>query len=100
MGNDRIAAVNDSGVITAFVEHTHIHAQYVGQIDGTSGTAGIGADHHGVVTGYLKVRFCLEKTFDKLVGRLYRLKAVQRDGILHAGVMGIKGNDIVHTHVH
>ena len=39
MGNDRIAAVNDSGVITAFVEHTHIHAQYVGQIDGTSGTA-------------------------------------------------------------
>ena len=31
MGNDRVAAVYDLGVIAALVEHTHIHTQDVCQ---------------------------------------------------------------------
>ena len=75
MSNDGVLAVYDAGVIAAFVEHTHIHAEYVGHVDGTAHAALIRADdHHGVFIN-VKIRNSLEKTLDELVNRLYGLKA-------------------------
>ena len=75
MSNDGVLAVYDAGVIAAFVEHTHIHAEYVGHVDGTAHAALIRADdHHGVFVN-VKIRNSLEKTLDELVNRLYGLKA-------------------------
>lgn len=31
MSNDRVASVDDPGVIAAFVEHTHVESQHVGK---------------------------------------------------------------------
>ena len=39
VGNDRVAAVNDSGVVTALIEHTHIDAEHVGEVYGTRSIA-------------------------------------------------------------
>ena len=75
MGNDRVFAVYDAGIVTTFVEHTHIHAENVGHIDRTPHSAFIRADdHHGVLVD-MKIRNCLEKTLDKLVNRLYGFKS-------------------------
>ena len=46
----------------------------------------------------LQVVHCVQKAFDELVSRLDGVKAVERNGVLYAGVVSIKGNDIVDTH--
>ena len=35
MSNDRVLAIDNSGVITAFVEHTHINSKDIGEIYST-----------------------------------------------------------------
>lgn len=35
VGHNGIPAVDDLGVVTSLIEHTHIHAQVVGQVYGT-----------------------------------------------------------------
>ena len=59
MSHDRVAAVYDLGVIAALVEHTHIQAQYVCEINSTAHTALIRADDHHVVTVDLKLGLVL-----------------------------------------
>ena len=49
MGNDRVAAVNDSGVVTALIEHTHINSEVVGQVYGTVHGTLIRADDHEMI---------------------------------------------------
>ena len=49
MGNDGVAAIDDPGVVAAFVEHTHIQPQDVCHVDGTAHAAFIRADHHHIV---------------------------------------------------
>lgn len=46
----------------------------------------------------LNVRSRTVKSLDELVDRLDRLKAVQRDRILHPRVVCVKGDNIFHTH--
>ena len=46
MSNDRVSSVYNSRVVTAFVEHTHVYAKVVCQIDGTAHAAFIRADDH------------------------------------------------------
>ena len=42
----------------------------------------------------------LQDVLDKLVGGLNCLESVQGDGVLHSGIVSVKGNDIVHTHIY
>ena len=98
MGNYGIAAVYNLCIIPAFIEHAHIQAQNVGDIDSPSHASFIGADYHHVVGINLQILLVAEKVFDELVGGLYGFKTVERDGILHSGIVGIKGYDVVHTH--
>ena len=46
MGNDRVSSVDDLGVISSLVEHTHINAEVVGEIYGTAHCAFVRADDH------------------------------------------------------
>ena len=39
-----------------------------------------------------------EKRLDELIGRLYGLKAVERDCVLHTRVVSIKGDDVLDAH--
>ena len=43
--------------------------------------------------------FIFKKSLDELVGWLYSLKSVKRSCVLYTGIMCIKGNDILNTHI-
>lgn len=58
----------------------------------------IGTDDHSIVLINMKVRDSFKQTFDKLIDRLNRLKSLQGNGILDSGIVGVKGDDIVHAH--
>ena len=95
---DRVTTINDLGIITTLVEHTHIQSEYIGHIDRTSHTAFVRADDHHAVLVNMKTRSSFEKSFDKLIYRLNCLKSVKRDSVLYTWVVGIEGNDVIHTH--
>ena len=99
MGNDGISAINNSCIITALVEHTHIKTEYVGHVNSTSHTTFIWADDHHVVGIKLQIVHVAEQTLDKLIGRLYCFETMQRNRILHTWIMCIKGDDIINTHM-
>ena len=46
----------------------------------------------------LQVFLHMQKGLDELVDAGHILKTVKRNGVLHSGVMGVKGDDIIHTH--
>lgn len=99
MSYNGIAAIDDGRVVAAFVEHSHINAQIVGDVDCAAHAAFIGADYHEMIAVYRKIRFIAQQAFDKLICRLYRFKAVQGDCILDPGIVSIESNDVFHTHV-
>ena len=49
MGNDWVTSIDNTGVIAAFVEHTHVNTQVVCQIYGAGHSALVRADNHQVV---------------------------------------------------
>ena len=100
MGYDRIAAVYDVCIVAALVEHTHVDAENVRHVDRAAGSALIRADDHQMLGISLNVRCGAVQPLDELVDRLDRLKAVERDRVLHPRVVRIKGDDIFHTHLH
>ena len=59
VSDDRVSSVYDGGVVTAFVEHTHIYTEVICQIDGTAHAAFIRADDHQVIFVQFQVFFFL-----------------------------------------
>ena len=100
MSHDRIPPVDNTGIITPFIEHPHIQPQYICQIDGAVRTTFVRADGHHVIAVDLQVLDCAQKALDELIGGGDRLKSVQRDCVLHTRIMSVKGNDIVHSHAY
>ena len=98
MSYDRIATIFHSRIIPAFIKHTHVQTDNIRHIDSPAHTAFVGADNHHVVGIQFQPFYILKDTFDKLIGRLYRFKTMKGNCILHPGVVGIKGNDIVYPH--
>ena len=96
--DDRVDAVFKTGIVAALVEHTHVQAKNVGVIDSALHSALVRADDQHVVVVDLKVVLTAQKALDKLIGRPDRIKAVERDRVHDAGVMGIKGDDVVDAH--
>ena len=46
MSYDGVTTVDDAGVISSLVEHTHINAEVVGEVYGTAHSTLIRADDH------------------------------------------------------
>ena len=59
----------------------------------------VGALHNNMLGIGLNVRSRTVQSLDELVDRLDRLKAVQRDRILHPRVVGVEGDDIGNAHI-
>ena len=49
MGHDGVPAIDDSGIVPSLIEHTHVDAQVVCQVDGAVHGALVGADDHQVI---------------------------------------------------
>ena len=99
MSNDRVTAVYDTGVVTAFVEHTYIQTKYICHIDGTAHTAFVRADHGHMLCIDLQILYILAQCLNELVSRLHGLEAVQRDRVLYARIVRVKGDDVVNAHI-
>ena len=98
MCDDGVAPVYDTGVITAFVEHSHVQSEHIRKINGTVCSALVRADRHHVIAVDLKILHGAEQTFDKLIGRLHSFKAAERDSILYSRVMCVECDDVVYAH--
>ena len=94
MGQDRILAVDDRGVVPPLVEHAHVDAQHVGDVDRPAHAALVGADDHQVSAVDGQIRIAAEDVLDELVGGADGLKARHRHRVLHARVVGVEGDDI------
>ena len=95
MCNNGIAAINHAGVVTALIEHTQIAAQNTGEIHITVQRTFIGADDHEVVLIEGQVRHISQQSLQNLISGHDVIKAHQGNRVHQAGVMGIKGNDIL-----
>ena len=100
VGDDGIASVDYPCVVAPLIEHAHVQAQHIGTVDGPGHAALVGAYDHHVVSVYLQVPHMAQQPLDELIGRLHGLEAVEGDGVLDPGVMGVEGDDVVHAHLH
>ena len=76
MSNNRISSVNNSGVVSSLIEHTHIQTEYVCNVNCTSHTAFIRADNHHVVGIDLQVGLGAQQVFDELIRSLNGFETV------------------------
>ena len=100
MSDNGVSSVDNLCIISSLIEHTHIKTKNVGDIDCSAHSTFIGAYNHHVVGIELKILNMCKKTFDKLISRLYRLKTVERYSVLDSGVVSIKCDDVINTHIY
>ena len=99
MCNDRVTSVYYLGVVTAFIEHTHINSQVVCQVYSTVHSAFIRADDHQMIFVDLGGLIMSKQCLYKLISWHEVIKSVQWNGILYSWVMSIKRDDVLNTHL-
>ena len=99
MGNDGIFSINDDGIVASLIEHTRVHAEHIAEIDGAVQRSFIRTDDSNMILIDDQIIFHIQKGTDELIGRSEVIKSVQRSRILHSGIVGIEGDEIIHTHI-
>ena len=93
-----MTSVYTSGIIETLIVHTHINAKDIGKINGAVHASLVRADDSKMFIVNAKTFFVSEKSLDKLIGWLNSFKTMKRSCVLNTSVMGVKGNDVFHTH--
>ena len=99
MGDDGIASVHHGGIVAPLVEQTHVDAQHRAVEDVAVDRSLIGADDHQMIAVDLQIALPAEQRLENLIAGLYAVKADQGDGVLHARVVRIEGDDVAHAHL-
>ena len=99
MGNDGIFSINDDGIVASLIEHTRVHAEHIAEIDGAVQRSFIRADDRDMILIDDQIILHIQKGTDELIGRGEVIKAMQRRRILHSGIVGIEGDEIIHAHI-
>ena len=76
MSHDGVLSVYDSGIVAPLVEHTHIHAQDIGEVDCAVHSPFIRADNHQVVLVRNQIRHITEQRLHELIGRIEGIKSL------------------------
>ena len=100
VSDHRVEAIYDLGVILALIEHAHIHPEDICHIDGAGSSGLIGAYDHQGVGRDIEIRRRAVEPLEELIGRLEILESGERDGILDAGIVGVKCDDVLNAHAH
>ena len=95
---DGILAVHDLGVVTALVEHADVNTHHRGIVHTTAHSTLIGRNDHQIVLIHGKIGITANQRLNELVGGAHIVKAAKGHGILHTGIVCIKGDDVLHTH--
>ena len=96
---DGVMSVDDLGVVTALVEHTHRYTQHGCVVHIPVQSAFVRADDHKLVRSRLEVRNGLEHCLQYLVRRHHVVKAHERDRIVYTGIVRINGQNVGNTHL-
>ena len=76
MGHNGILSIYDLGIISALVEHSHIHAKHVGKIHGPVHGAFIRADDHQMILVHSQIGHLAEQRLHELVKGIEAVKAI------------------------
>ena len=98
MSHDGVASVDDGREVAALVEHAEIHAHDGGVVYVAAHGTLVRADDHQMIAVGMNVGDAGEQLFEHLIGRHQIVKAHQRDGVLHTGVVSIEGDDVGDSH--
>ena len=98
VGHDGVAAVHDAGIVTALVEHAQVAAQHTGEVHVAAHCAFVGADHDELLLVEADLRVLLQQALEDLIGRHRVVEAEQGHGVLDAGVVCVKGDDVLYAH--
>ena len=96
---DRVMSVDDLGIVTTLVEHTHRYAQHRSVVHVPVQSTLVRTDDHKLVRCCLEMRDRLEHCLQHLIGRHHVVKAHQRNGIVYAGVVCIYSQNVGHAHL-
>ena len=99
MSHNGIPSVDDLGIIPSLIEHSHIHAQVVCKINGPVHSSLIRAYDHQMILVDADGLIMLENCLHKLIGGHEVVQTGKGDGILHPRIMGVKGNNVMNTHM-
>ena len=97
VGNDAVAAVHHLGIIPALVEHAHVQTQNGRIEDIPVDGALVGRDDHHVLFIKMQIIHPAAQSLQHLIGGHERFKARQRNGVLHPGIVRVKGDDVLHA---
>src|SRR5699024_1132064 len=98
VGHNGVAAVHHTGVVPALVVHAQLHHQHSGVVHVPVQGALVGGDDHKVVPVGGDIREGPEHGLQHLVRGHQVVKTHQGHGVLHTGVVGVKGDHVVHAH--
>ena len=76
MSNDRVLSVYDCGIVTAFIEHTHVYAKDIGEVNGSGHCSFVRADDHQVIIVNAEIRNPFDQRFQELISREKVVKSV------------------------
>ena len=95
MRHDGVAAVDHTAVVAALVEHAEVAAQHAGVVHVAVHGALIGRDDHEVILVEGDIRHMMQQALEHLIGGHDIVEAHGGHGVHDAGVMGIKGDDVL-----
>ncbi len=98
MGNYRVAAVHNSGIIPSFVEHSHLYSQNRSVVHIAVKSALVGAYHHKVLWRNVKLINLLKHCFKHLIRRHNIIKSHKRHRVAYSRIVSVKGNQIGYSH--
>ena len=99
VGNDGVAAVDDAGIVAAFVEQAQVKAQDGGVENVAVDGAFIRGDDHHVLLVDPQGFIPLEERLEDLVTGHNAFKTGGGDGVLDPGIVGVEGDDIADPHI-
>ena len=96
---DEVNLLADRAFALAKTQYTDIKPQYRGEVHATTHCALIGRNDHQIFLIQRNIGHVLHQRLDHLVGRLYVIKAIERDRVLNSRIVCVKRNNIGNTHI-
>ena len=100
MRDDRVASVDDVGIVAALVEHAEIGAQNGRVINIAAHRALVRADDHEPLFGHIEIGIAAQHRFEDLIGRQKVVETHQGHGVLHPRIVRVERDDLGHAHRH
>ncbi len=100
MRHNRILAVDDAGIVPSLVEHSGIHAQNAGKINGPVQCTLVRRDHDEMLLVQNDIGEIVYDRLEKRIGRNKIVKIRKGRYVLDSRIVRIKGDEILDAEIH